>query len=435
MTALDYVFIASAVFVLIAALAQETVRRPVTLIATALFLVAALVELIVEGLRWQFIGVLAGGVLAVGLAGFRSITGRPRRTLGGVFFGLGLTAALAAVIVGGVAIWGFHPLDLPKPGGTYPVGTTVAYWTDPDRPETATADPNDRRKVTAQIWYPAATAGPRASYLGGEYESKKVAEGLGRSFGVPSFLLGEAVKGHSWATTNAPLPRTNKRYPVVLFSPGLLSVRTQNTAWAEFLAARGYLVVALDHPYDSALTVTQAGEPIRSTVGATGDDTKDDAEADHLTTIRAADLSFALDQFEAMPFFRGRLDRTRIAVAGHSAGGAAALQAAAQDQRFRAAIDIDGQPRNQARPAQPVLALVAGDGSGNPQDDERFRAALAQLPRAERVVVPHTKHLSFTDAPFLLPDLPFLFGTASPHDAYTALTGQTFAFLQKNLGP
>ena len=433
MTPLDYAFIASAVFVLVAALTQEAVRRAATLITTALFLATTVAELVVEGLRWQFIGVLVGGLLAVALAGFRSTTGRPRRTLGGVFFGLGLTTALAAVVVGGVAIWGFHPLNLPKPDGTYPVGTTVAYWTDPDRPETATADPNDRREVTAQIWYPAAAAGPRASYLGGKHEAKKVAEGLARSFGVPSFLLSEAVEGHSWATVNAALPRTNERYPVVLFSPGLLSVRTQNTAWAEFLAARGYLVVALDHPYDSAVTVTQDGKAIRSTVSSTGDDTKDDAETDHVTAIRAADLSFALDRIEAMPFFRGRLDSARVAVAGHSAGGAAALQAAAQDKRFKAAIDIDGLPRNGARPSQPVLALVAGDGTGDPKNDQEYLAALSALPNRQVVTVPHTKHLSFTDAPFLLPDLPFLFGTTSPHNAYAALTNQTLAFLRTNL--
>jgi predicted dienelactone hydrolase len=39
---------------------------------------------------------------------------------------------------------------------------------------------------------------------------------------------------------------------VVLFSPGLAGVRSQNTAWAQELASHGYVVVALDHPYDSA---------------------------------------------------------------------------------------------------------------------------------------------------------------------------------------
>jgi dienelactone hydrolase len=418
MTLLDYAFIASAVLCLVAALTGGTIRRPAALVTTALFLSTAAAELCVGGLRWQFLGVLLSGVLGAGLAGFRTTTGRPRSRFGGACFGLGLTAALGAVIVGGMAIWGFHPLNLPEPGGTHPVGTTVTSWTDRDRAEQATADLDDRREITAQIWYPAAAPGPRARYLGStEHESQLVADGMGRSFDVPPFLFGEAVEGHSWATENASLPTGNQRYPVVLFSPGLNGVRTQNTAWAEFLAARGYLVVALDHPYDSQAH-TQA-------------------DTDRVTAIRAADLSFALDQFETMPFFRGRLARERIAVAGHSVGGAAALQAAAQDHRFRAAIDIDGMPRNGARPTQPVLALTAGDGTGNPQNDAEYDAALDEVIKnnGRRVTVPHTKHLSFTDAPFLLPDLPFLFGTTSPHNAYKTLTDETLAFLNSNVEP
>jgi dienelactone hydrolase len=416
MTSLDCAFVVSAVLCLVAALTGAGIRRPATLVTAVLFLASAVAELVVDGGRWQFIAVLLGGVLGAGMAGFRATTDRPRGLIGGAFFGLGLSAALGAVVVGGVAIWGFHPLNLPKPGGTYPVGTTVAHWSDQDRPEQATADPHDRRRVTAQIWYPAAAVGPRARYLGRtEHESTLVADALAGSFGVPSFLFSEAVKGRTWASENASLPTGNDRYPVVLFSPGLNGVRTQNTAWAEFLAARGYLVVALDHPYDS--------------------EAHTQADTDRVTAIRAADLSFALDQFETMPFFRGRLAPERVAVAGHSVGGAAALQASAQDRRFRAAIDIDGMPRNGARPSQPVLALTAGDGTGNPQNDAEYDAALEEVVKSNgrRVAVANTKHLSFTDAPFLLPDLPFLFGTTSPQHAYQRLTDETLTFLNSNL--
>ena len=55
---------------------------------------------------------------------------------------------------------------------------------------------------------------------------------------------------------------------MVLFSPGLAGVRSQNTAWAQELASHGYVVVALDHPYDSAAVVLADGRAPR--LGAFG---------------------------------------------------------------------------------------------------------------------------------------------------------------------
>ena len=48
---------------------------------------------------------------------------------------------------------------------------------------------------------------------------------------------------------------------MVLFSPGLAGVRSQNTAWAQELASHGYVVVALDHPYDSAALLADGRAP------------------------------------------------------------------------------------------------------------------------------------------------------------------------------
>lgn len=129
-----------------------------------------------------------------------------------------------------------------------------------------TADPHDRRTVVVQLWYPAqkSPAGTRrAQYLGRtEHEARTVSDALAREVGLPGFLVDGVPRAHTRSVFNAPVAGGGGRFPVVLFSPGSGGVRTQNTAWAEELASHGYLVAALDHPYDSAAVVLTDGRTI-----------------------------------------------------------------------------------------------------------------------------------------------------------------------------
>ncbi|MER7343669.1 hypothetical protein ABT403_38400, partial [Streptomyces sp. NPDC000075] len=86
-------------------------------------------------------------------------------------------------------------------------------------------------------------------------DARTVSEALARGVGLPGFLIDGVPRAHSRAVFNAPVADGGGRLPVVLFSPGSGGVRTQNTAWAEELASHGYVVAALDHPYDSAAVV------------------------------------------------------------------------------------------------------------------------------------------------------------------------------------
>jgi hypothetical protein len=64
-----------------------------------------------------------------------------------------------------------------------------------------------------------------------------------------------------------------------------------------------------------------------------------------VSKVRAADVSFVLDQLTgARPKAKGAalIDPSRMAMAGHSAGGASVIAALLKDSRLRAGIDIDG---------------------------------------------------------------------------------------------
>ena len=390
--------------------------------------------LVRAGARWQFVPlVLAAGTLLLGLR-------RARRRTARVLVGAG-AGGLAVTSV--VALWAFPALHLPRPTGASAFGTTVVQWTDADRGEPATPAPGDRRTVVVQLWYPADTdeITERSRYLGrSDDEARAVTAGLADLFAVPDFLLSEARRARSLAWLDAPPAPGPARWPVVLFSPGLGGVRTQNTAWAIELASHGYVVAALDHPHDSAVVVLDDGRAVESAVRSTGNDDEDERLASGWTSVRAGDLRFARARLAVgagLPSaLASRIDTDRMAVAGHSLGGAAAIQAALEDPTFDAVVDLDGFPRNvEGRAlAAPLLVVVAGRGTGNPAndreyEDERRRVLDDAEARSYELIVPGAAHLTFTDAPLFLPPVPALVGSGGRASGVRITANVTRAFL------
>lgn len=424
-------------------------RRPVRTVAGVAIALSAAV-LAVLGIRWQLLPVLAGGAMALALAALpllRRHAERPAWRARWWVALLGSAACLALIVGGAGSAWALPLPVFPEPSGAHGVGTTVIQWTDPDRAETATAEPDDRRTVVVQLWYPARgnpEGARRARYLGRtEQEARLVARGTADYLGVPGFMLDEVVRAYARSTPDAPVADGGGRFPVVLFSPGLGGVRTQNTAWAEELASRGYIVAALDHPYDSAVVTLADGRTIRTRVKATGDDAEDTRRAAGWTAVRAADLSFVLTQLgrvdrgELPGGLVGRLDTRRAAATGHSIGGAAALQAARQDSRFAAVIVLDGFPRDPApRPFhQPVLALTHEIAPGEERDYIARLTRVLELSTTAsyRLTVPGSAHLTFTDAPLYLPPLPALVGSFGRDGGPRVTVATTAAFLDATL--
>nr|WLE93545.1 Dienelactone hydrolase family protein [Streptomyces sp.] len=438
---LEILTLLGAVALVLARWLPAAARPRVTIAAGAVFLASA-IALCVTGIRWQLLPVLAGGAVAAPFAFSPLVRSRARRAR----WWLALPGSLACVCLlttGPVTAWAFPVPVFPVPSGGFAVGTRVLQWTDPDRPETFTADPQDRRTVVAQLWYPAQNRpadAPRAQYLGRtEDEARTVSEALAGGVGLPGFLFDGVPRARTHAFPDAPVASEGGRFPVVLFSPGSSGVRTQNTAWAEELASHGYVVAALDHPYDSAAVVLADGRTITSATVSTGDRDSDDRLGEDWTAIRAADLSFALTRLEGLGAdpLTGRLDTGRVAVTGHSMGGAAALQAARRDHRFAAVINLDGYPRGPLSPAlgQPTLALTQ---AVTPATDPRYLPQLTEvLTRGTatnfRLTVPGAAHLTFTDGPLYLPPVPSIVGSLGRAESPRVVAGATLTFLDSVL--
>ncbi|MGW4403705.1 alpha/beta hydrolase family protein [Nonomuraea sp. NPDC004702] len=437
--------LAAAVALVLARWLPSGARRPSILAGAAALVVSAGV-LAVLGIRWQLLPVLAGGGIALAFAAPSLLGQRAGRRARWWLALPGSAACLALVVAGATAAWALPLPVFPEPSGAYAVGTTVVQWTDADRAEAATSRTDDKRVVVVQLWYPArdvAPAAERARYLGRTArEAQVVAHGQAEYLGLPAFVLDEPARARTRSVPDAPVAGGG-RFPLVLFSPGLGGVRTQNTAWAEELAGRGYVVAALDHPYDSAVVTLADGRTVRTRVAATGDQAEDNRRAAGWTAVRAADLSFVLTQLgrldrgEIPGLLSGRLDVRRAAATGHSLGGAAALQAARQDPRFAAVIDLDGFPRDPvARPFhQPVLALTHDVEPGESPDYIPRLTQVLQLSTATgyRLTVPGTAHLTFTDAPLFMPPLPALIGSLGRTAGPRITAAATVAFLDATL--
>ncbi|MEU6311846.1 hypothetical protein [Streptomyces sp. NPDC047014] len=426
------------------------VARPrVTLAAAGVLVLSALV-LAVTGIRWQLLPVLAGAALVLPFALAPLLRRRGGRTAWRARWWLALPGSLACaglVAMGPLAAWAFPVPAFPEPSGGFAVGTRVMQWTDTQRPETFTPEPEDRRTVVTQLWYPArkSPAGtPRAPYLGRtEQEARTVADTLAGYVGLPGFLVDGLPQARSHAVFDAPVAGEGGRFPVVLFSPGSGGTRAQNTAWAEELASHGYVVAALDHPYDSAVVLLTDGRTLRSRTTSSGDRDQDAVLAADWTAVRAADLSFVLTQLDRLDRgeisdpLTGRLDTARAAATGHSMGGAAALQAARQDHRFGAVIDLDGFPHGPAAPALDRPALVLTQAI-TPATDPDYLPRLETVLRSTtatsyRLTVPGSAHLTFTDGPLYLPPVPSVVGSLGRTKSPGLVASTTLAFLDTTL--
>jgi predicted dienelactone hydrolase len=108
--------------------------------------------------------------------------------------------------------------------------------------------------------------------------------------------------------------------PLIVFSHGLGSVRTDMRYLAEHLASHGYVVAALEHPGSNEAHVKQALQ-LKAPL----------LEAQEFLN-RPKDISFILDRLETLNqapgFLQGKLAPERVMVIGYSLGGTTALSIA-----------------------------------------------------------------------------------------------------------
>jgi dienelactone hydrolase len=290
-------------------------------------------------------------------------------------------------------------LRLPEPTGPCPAGITSLWLTDTSRPD-PWAGGAVARELMVSLWYPAATPDGRpAPYMTPAESELQLAS---RSItGIPPDALSTVETS---AVSNATPAGHQRSLPLVVLSPGFTNSRGTLTGLAEDLASHGFVVAGIDHTYESHATAFPDGRV--TTCLARQAPRRGPAFWEKVVTGRAADVSFVLGELTgADPAWPGAglIDPSRMAMAGHSIGGAAAIAAMLADSRIRAGIDMDGTTHAQVPDhglSRPFLFLgkqanyTPGSG-GNVTTWERDWALLTGWKRW--LVVAGAAHASFTD--------------------------------------
>jgi dienelactone hydrolase len=184
------------------------------------------------------------------------------------------------------------------------------------------------------------------------------------------------------AFTELPAAEPESRpFPLVLFSHGFCGFRQQSSFLTTAMASWGFIVAAPEH---SARDLTSC---LSGTIGQGASTDVDD--------LRAAIPVMEAENLRDDGPLATRVDTSRVAVVGHSAGGAAALQMSGDPQitTFVALAAGNGTP-----PAKPGL-FVAGDADAiaPAASIEQWWGSTVPSPR-QLAVLSGVTHLGFMDA-------------------------------------
>ncbi|MEC3920008.1 alpha/beta hydrolase family protein [Nocardia sp. CDC160] len=308
-------------------------------------------------------------------------------------------------------------ITLPEATGSESIGVVDLHLVDASRLDPYV--PARARELMVSIWYPAADSAaiPLRPWVS-EQMWRVYTDGLAKA-GLP--IVGSLPLGSSHGHVDAAANSAAGRRPIVLFSPGMGLPRETSTAQAEDLASHGFVVVTMSHTYESMATEFPGGRLEKSVLLPGADADEVNAQIGQAIQTRVADTRFILDRLtdisagidpdaDGHPLpanLAGILDLSKIAMFGHSLGGATAAQVMHDDRRVAAGVDLDGTLMGSVltdgldRP----FVLIGSTDHGRAQDPswQQFWAN-DRGPKME-LRLDGSQHLSFCDNQAIVPAL------------------------------
>ncbi len=266
----------------------------------------------------------------------------------------------------------------PSVSGPHAVGTVEFEVTDSLRSAQYAPEPTDYRRLYVRAWYPARAPGPDAQPRPYFTEAEATV--------LPGMLLPalqqptDALRGCASLASNShqDAPPRPGSFPVIGFNHGYTSYPAQQSTLFEHLAANGYVVFSVGHPYESGGLVYPNGDTLLLSPVIMEDLTRYAANTSSMTVhyppslgealavvprylrglretslgqlgpVWQADVRFVLDRLEGMNVptaaagIAAAIDHGNRGYMGMSYGGYIAAMLAQDDHRAKAAINLDG---------------------------------------------------------------------------------------------
>lgn len=218
--------------------------------------------------------------------------------------------------------------EFPKPTGSYGAGITSYHWIDETRQEFHKKEPMSH-EIMVNVWYPTDDKTDqeipyRAQKIVEEQKVWKKALPL-----IPSFIWDRYSSAYSYAKPHAPLSEKQKRYPLIIFSPGYGVGADQYAVFLEELASYGYIIAGLEHPYISPLIIFPDKRVVKLDDSEILDPQISWEEREKITEKDVLtckdDIIFVLNKLkdlviEEASFFHNRINLENVGACGHSLG-------------------------------------------------------------------------------------------------------------------
>lgn len=311
---------------------------------------------------------------------------------------------------------------LPKPDGAYEVGLGIMELTDKSRLQLF-APTVQQRKFMVSLFYPVHShkSTTPVSYMppgtAAFEDSSELSDPGSAGLISPN---GTFEKLALQIASKSPQTQGTLDFPIVLFSPGEATSRLFYSVIAQTIASSGYIIITIDAPHD--VDIVEYPDGSMDLINTTVTNTATLADADLAVSTRAQDASFVLDQLcnnasvvsQLIPGSSRGLDVRKVAMFGHSLGGAATAAAMLNDSRIAGGIAMDGTlygPVVQKGLDKPFMLMahtnhtrVSGNGTGD-ADSSWFDFWSNLRGWKLDIILANSLHYTFTDLPIVLETL------------------------------